>query len=109
MAETTTSNFVASFASAQRDEPVWLADRRRLAIERFALLGLPTAKDEEYKYTSLASLNKTAWSEIDAPAPEASALSAAEYAGLEGPRAVFVDGRFCAELSDLASLPASTR
>ncbi|MCB9384187.1 MAG: Fe-S cluster assembly protein SufD [Bryobacterales bacterium] len=106
MAETTTSNFVASFASAQRDEPVWLADRRRLAIERFALLGLPTAKDEEYKYTSLASLNKTAWSEIDAPAPEASALSAAEYAGLEGPRAVFVDGRFSAELSDLASLSA---
>ena len=109
MAETKTStaNFVDAFETLRRDEPAWLAERRRLAIERFSLLGFPTAKDEEYKYTSLAGLAKTAWrGASSASTCDASALSAADYRGLEGPRAVFVDGHFRADLSSLDALPA---
>jgi Fe-S cluster assembly protein SufD len=105
MPQSTTSNFLAAFEAQRRSEPAWLAERRRLAIERFSLLGFPTAKNEEYKYTSLARLDKTAWSEATPAAPDESVLAAADYQGLEGPRAVFVDGRFSEALSNLSSLP----
>ncbi len=39
-----------------RGEPDWLADRRKRAMERFLALGLPTRRDEEYKYTDLSAL-----------------------------------------------------
>ncbi len=108
MAETTTStaNFLAAFEAEHWDGPAWLAERRRVAIERFSLLGFPTAKNEEYKYTSLAKLDKTSWRHADGSAPVAAgALKGADYRGLEGPRAVFVDGRFRSELSKLSALP----
>lgn len=108
MAETTTpiANLLTAFEAGRGAEPAWLAARRRLAIERFSLLGFPTAQDEEYKYTSLARLAKTNWEAASgASIVRSSDLGAAEYRGLEGPRAVFVDGRFSPELSDLASTP----
>ena len=106
MPQTATSSFLAAFEAQRRDEPAWLAERRRLAIERFSLLGFPTSKDEEYKYTSLAHLERTFWTEAPATAVDGRALAGAEYRGLEGPRAVFVNGRFAEELSDVARQPA---
>lgn len=38
-------------------EPRWLQRRRERAMERFLTLGVPTHRDEEYKYTSLAALS----------------------------------------------------
>ena len=38
-------------------EPRWLRRRRALAMERFLTLGVPTHRDEEYKYTSLAPVS----------------------------------------------------
>lgn len=35
----------------------WLKDSRQRAVAQFAQLGLPTLKDEEWKYTSLAELS----------------------------------------------------
>lgn len=37
-------------------EPGWLRQRRERALERFLTLGVPTHRDEEYKYTSLSAL-----------------------------------------------------
>lgn len=37
--------------------PDWLKDLRRRAVAQFIQLGLPTVKDEEWKYTSLAELS----------------------------------------------------
>ena len=37
-------------------EPGWLRARRERAMERFLALGVPTVRDEEYKYTDLSAL-----------------------------------------------------
>ena len=37
-------------------EPGWLRQRRESAMERFLTLGVPSARDEEYKYTDLSRL-----------------------------------------------------
>ena len=37
--------------------PQWLKDARQRALSEFAQLGLPTIKDEEWKYISLAELS----------------------------------------------------
>ncbi len=39
------------------DSPAWLKDSRQRAVAQFAQLGLPTIKDEEWKYLSLAELS----------------------------------------------------
>ncbi len=94
-------------APARTGEPAWLRERRELAIERFGVLGFPTTRDEEYKYTNLAKLAKapmTAAPAFDGAVGE-DALAKASYAGLEGARIVFVDGRLHAGLSRLTGLP----
>lgn len=92
-----TAEFVESFAALKRSEPAWLADRRRLAIERFSLLGIPTTHDEEYKYTSLKTIASQTWR----PAPASSVeMPAVDYAGEEAARLVFVDGKFFGAAGD---------
>ncbi len=62
-------------------------------------LGLPTRKQENWKYTPLDGLFGHSF-----VLPDPAALSGAEVAALaldiDAARMVFVDGRFCAELSD---------
>jgi Fe-S cluster assembly protein SufD len=77
---------------------------RQAAFARFAELGLPTLKDEEWKYTSLAALSQTQFEPAgqgDVLVPTLEQLD--RLAG--GPRVndavrmVFVDGRYRPELS----------
>jgi len=60
---TTKEAFLAAFAERDRrgfaDDPSWLREARRAAIDRFAETGLPTTHDEDWKYTSLAPLVAT--------------------------------------------------
>ncbi|MBC7943976.1 MAG: Fe-S cluster assembly protein SufD [Burkholderiales bacterium] len=88
----------------------WLQDARRDALSRFAERGIPTTRDENWKYTDVSSLEKRAL--IAAPSPDradAATLAAsierlalaAEYHLL-----VFVDGRYDRDLSWLGRLPA---
>ncbi len=54
------SAYLERFSSLQagRDsEPNWLRERRELAMERFLRMGVPTPRDEEYKYTDLRALS----------------------------------------------------
>ena len=39
-----------------KNEPNWLLERRKRAMERFLQLGIPTLRHEEYKYTDLSAL-----------------------------------------------------
>ena len=57
---TTVDAFLAAFAERERtglvDGPPWLREERRGALARFAARGLPTTRDEEWKYTSIAPM-----------------------------------------------------
>lgn len=113
------------------DEPAWLAALRRSAIERFAVLGFPTVRQEEWRFTNLTPLARAAFRRAPAaprtleprtPAPAArgeepergagavTAAAVAPWTFDAAARLVFVDGRLSLELSTFdgrgAALPA---
>jgi Fe-S cluster assembly protein SufD len=89
--------------------PRWAQDLRERAAARFATLGFPTTRDEEWRFTSVAPIASTEF----VPAPDASGVTAddlARFTYAEAPhRIVIVNGRFSAELSRLKGLPAGVK
>ena len=75
---------------------------RAAAFARFEEVGLPHRRVEPYHFTDLRSLLAAA------PAPAERLAAPAEaanvFAGIDAARAVFVDGFFAADLSDLSGL-----
>lgn len=81
--------------------PGWLAPLRRAAFERFARVGLPTTKDEEWRFTPLSPLARTVWQPARPPAglPAAEDLAPFVFGHPEWCTLVFVNGHFAPELS----------
>ncbi|HET9492300.1 MAG TPA: Fe-S cluster assembly protein SufD [Methylomirabilota bacterium] len=106
---------LAAVARLERDTagaPAWLVDGRRRARDRFAEAGLPTTRDEEWKYTSLAPLLATdldpaAEVEIDGVSEEA--IAPFLMGDPSWRRLVFVNGRYSPKLSSVAFLPGGVR
>jgi Fe-S cluster assembly protein SufD len=113
---TTKETILAAYGERERrgavDGPAWLREARRVAIDRFAERGLPTSRDEEWKYTSLAPLVATP---LDLAADAAREMPSEEDLARfsMGPaswsRLVFVDGRYAAKLSTVRPLPPGGR
>lgn len=78
---------------------------RKSALERFAQLGLPTQKNEEWKYTNLAPMGDVQF-EMAGPNGISAQTIAQVCAGFVGIRLVFVNGRFDKHLSSVGELPA---
>ena len=80
--------------------------RRGEAIAALLRDGLPGARDEAWKYTSLRALEQRRYVDGDAAAA-ARPVDAGTFAlpGIDGPRLVFVNGAFRADLSDRRSTP----
>jgi Fe-S cluster assembly protein SufD len=112
---TTKDAFVSAFADFERrglGGPAWLGERRRAAIARFAERGLPTTRDEDWKYTSLASITATAFDlafDADGPEPSDEAIAPFCVGAPSWTRLVFVNGRFSSKLSALRPLPGGVR
>jgi Fe-S cluster assembly protein SufD len=85
----------------------WLEALRAEAVERVRRNGLPTRKLEAWKFTSLGALERIAFQPAndDGPTPLDEAALAALRLAPQCHLAVFVNGRFRADLSDLAHLP----
>lgn len=80
---------------------------RRDALRRFAVAGLPTRRDEDWKYTSLAPLEERSFTAVPAsPGLGAAAdLDPVAFGDLGGHRLVFVNGRLSRALSAVGELP----
>lgn len=74
---------------------------RRATLDAVLRDGLPGARSERWKYTSLRALERRSFS----PAVEVAAPDAAALAHIPAPRLVFVNGFHNAALSDLSGLP----
>ena len=90
------------------NQPVWLKILRETAFERFAQLGFPTPRQEDWKYTNLALLTRAF---TEPRAAETSGLTAEQFAPLAyeeaaASRLVFVNGHYRADLSSVEALPA---
>ncbi len=75
---------------------------RRQAITRFADLGFPTTKNEEWRFTDLSSLVKVPFG----PPPDGGSVTAGDVrklstAAVAGARLVWVNGRYAPQLSEL--------
>ena len=84
----------------------WLDALRREHLAAFAAAGLPDTRMEAWKYTALRALGQRRYANGDAQAATR-AIDPAAFAlpGVDGPRLVFVNGVFRADLSALDALP----
>ena len=91
-------------APVRADEPAWLQARRTAARVAFAEQGLPTRRNEDWKYTRLDTLAAQPYAGADA-LPDAMPTVPAAVEALAGARLVFVDGHFAPTLSRRVGLP----
>lgn len=95
--------FLASFAALEGTLPggAQIGALRRAAFERFAALGFPTTKDENWRYTNLAPSLRTSYVPANELPLDAirEKLGALPFADLGCPRLVFVNGRYAPGLS----------
>jgi Fe-S cluster assembly protein SufD len=102
-----TARIIEEYARAARARPVSgaAAARRQAAIAALAAAGLPTARDENWKYANLRPLERQRFTAASA-APQVPAVlppAVADY-----PRYVFVDGAFVpAASASLGSTPTA--
>jgi Fe-S cluster assembly protein SufD len=85
----------------------WLDAMRQENREAFAVGGLPDSRVETWKYTALRALSQRRFASGDADA-QTRAIDGSTLAlpGVDGPRLVFVNGVFRADLSAIDVLPA---
>lgn len=81
--------------------PGWLRPLQDAALERALQRGFPGPRDEAWKYTSVAALEKRAFKPGAGGSLDAGALASLLIPGFDADRAVFVDGRFEPKLSRL--------
>jgi Fe-S cluster assembly protein SufD len=88
------------------DAPVWLRKVREDSRRRFAANGYPTTRDEEWKFTNVAPIARTRFQpgeyRLNGPII---ALAAKLTASIDAVPVVFINGRYCAELSNADDLP----
>lgn len=80
---------------------------KQRAADRFAGLGYPTTRNEDWKFTSVAAIAQATWSAP--PAGSAGGIAPADLEpyrlGVPAHELVFVNGRFVPRLSRLGGLP----
>ena len=80
--------------------PTYLSAERRQAIEHFAATGFPTRRDEDWHFTSVAGIADTDWTPLRDPSGQVQLDDLTPFLlGLDGPRLVFVNGRYAPALS----------
>ena len=104
--------YVENFAAFSKDDavavPKWARKLRREGIERFAALGFPTTRDEDWRFTSVAPIAESAYQALHtATGGTVSRPDLAPYlfGRHGGPTLVFVNGRYDAALSSTSGLP----
>jgi len=99
---TNTTAFLKNFDETLKDvlaqSPEWLRALRRESARRFQEAGLPTVKDEEWKYTSLTALTQQPF--VPASLADISEETLKVYAD-DAIRLVFVNGNYNQKLSRL--------
>jgi Fe-S cluster assembly protein SufD len=112
----TTTPFLEAFEGLRRDASTgagsWIEAGRSAAFDRFAARGLPTTRDEEWRYTSLQPLLKRRFELRPVPVPDALTPEMFQQLTFEPwdcTHLVFLNGRLAPELSRVGRLPAGVR
>ncbi len=88
----------------------WLTRMRHAGLERFAQSGFPSTRDEEWKYTNLAAIEKRDFQAVpqddDVTSMSSTQFDALALERFPGHRLIFVNGRYVPALSAVGRLPA---
>ena len=105
-----TDRYLEKFERFEKEtkQPAWLFPIRKAGMARFAELGLPTMRDEDWRFTNVSPLAKLPFKpvfESTSNGVTVQTLNQLTFAGLPGSRLVFVNGHFSKEHSVIAALP----
>jgi Fe-S cluster assembly protein SufD len=90
------------FEDSAGNQPSWLYPLRKAGIARFAELGFPTLRHEDWRFTNVAPISKLPFKpvfEADGHGITREAIKQFPFSTLPGPRLVFIDGHYSARLS----------
>ena len=109
-----TGDVLEKFSALERGvkQPAWLAPVRKAGLARYTELGLPTLRDEDWRFTNVAPIAKLPFKPVIEPAIDgvtAGALKQLAFAELPGTKLVFVNGHYAAALSHTAKLPTGIK
>ncbi len=111
-----TAPWLSAFAALEHDgwlrRDRWTAPLRRAALDRFAALGFPTTRQEEWRFTSVAPIARVPFRPQAAYQPNGLTPEQFErftFEPWECSHLVFVNGYFAPELSTLRSMPDGVR
>ncbi|HEY7861741.1 MAG TPA: SufD family Fe-S cluster assembly protein, partial [Gemmatimonadaceae bacterium] len=110
-----TQPYAEAYRAWQEDDraavPAHAAALRAAGIERFAALGFPTTKNEDWHFTSVAPIAEHEYVFVPTRSGDvrAEALAPFLFEHADWPVMVFVNGRFARELSRLDALPDGVR
>jgi Fe-S cluster assembly protein SufD len=96
------ARFVAGRGAAA---PAWLRELRDRGAARFAALGFPTVRQEEWRFTNVAPIAETAFRLAEKTPTNAAELTARVRITDTAARIVVLNGQFAPELSSLDKLP----
>src|SRR5438128_3497885 len=104
-----TDPYLAKFERFEKEakQPPWLFPLRKAGIARFAELGFPTTRHEDWRFTNVAPIAKLPFRPVfntSADGVTAGALGELTFASLVGTRLVFVNGQFANGLSTVREL-----
>ena len=84
--------------------PAWVKERREQAAKRFAEVGFPTTRQEDWRFTNVSPIAEAKYPVAKGPFKQAASL----VAGVNVPgsvRLAIVNGEFVPALSELSTLP----
>src|SRR5919201_4432708 len=103
-----TSPLIAALDQRPQGGPRWLDDLRARGAARFSALGIPTVREEEWRFTSVAPIAATEFRAAPTLSPSSVELGSLIFA--DAPvRIAFLNGRFSPELSRTQGLPRGVR
>jgi Fe-S cluster assembly protein SufD len=97
----------AAFLHRVPESNAWLQEFRARGASRFAEVGIPSNRHEEWRFTPLGGIAAVEWQPIQSPgAVTATQLAQFQFGARNWPTIVLVDGHFSPELSRLSGIPA---
>lgn len=103
--ETTLDSYLARFEAHRKESagrgPAWLLPLRKAAISRFAELGFPTRRDEEWRFTNVTPITQTPFTPAGRTEtlPPSANLESVAFESAPFHRLVFVNGFYAPSLS----------
>ena len=111
MSEAVLQDLDLKAGGATADGPEWLDPVRRGAAARFASVGLPGARDEEWRFTPVAPIGQRTWrpAPVDPAKLSPDLLTPFVFGHPEWSTLVFVNGAYSEALSRVSRQPAGVR